>query len=77
MDTSKLQRFRDIAAESQSTIEKYLENPSDRVARIKALHDARNLVTVLEDGDDAFFDRVAQVYAMSGQPDGRNSALVN
>ena len=61
MDSSKLQRFRDIAADSQSTVEKYLENPLDRAARINALRDAKNLVTVLQDGDDAFFDRIAQV----------------
>ncbi|KAF6218498.1 hypothetical protein HO133_005847 [Letharia lupina] len=63
MDSPNLQRLRSIATESQLTVNNYLENPSDRVARVKALRDAKNLVTELQDGDDAFFDRIAQVYA--------------
>lgn len=64
MDSPNLQRLRSIATESQLTVNNYLENPSDRVARVKALRDAKNLVTELQDGDDAFFDRIAQVWGV-------------
>ncbi|KAF6229693.1 hypothetical protein HO173_011339 [Letharia columbiana] len=63
MNSPNLQGLRSIAADSQLTVNNYLENPSDRVARVKALRDAKNLVTELQDGDDAFFARIAQVYA--------------
>lgn len=61
MDLPFQQRLREIATDSQSTVENYLANPSDRAARLKALRDARNLVTELQDGDDAFFERIAKV----------------
>lgn len=65
MDAPNLPRLRDLAADSQSTVKKYLENPSDRAAKIKALRDAKSLVTELQDGDDAFFDHIAQVWSVS------------
>ena len=62
MDVLKQQQtLRGIAASSQSTVEHYLASPSDRAARIKALRDAKNLVAELQDGDDAFFERLTQV----------------
>lgn len=61
MDAPNLPRLGDLAADSQSTVKKYLENPSDRTARINALRDAKSLVRELQNGDDAFFDHIAQV----------------
>ena len=61
MAPPKQQRLRENAANSQTTIEHYLANPLDRAARLRALRDAKKLVTELQDGDDAFFDCIAHV----------------
>ena len=68
MDLPNQQTLRTIAAASQSTVERYLDNPSDRAARLKALRDAKNLVSELQNGDDAFFDRLAQVRYRRPEP---------
>ena len=58
------EKVRIAAAKSQSTAEQYLAKPSDRAARINALRDAKSLVTELQDGDDAYSDKFAQVFPL-------------
>ncbi|KAK3173586.1 hypothetical protein OEA41_006918 [Lepraria neglecta] len=55
MDSEQLQSVCSAAEDSCTTVEDYLEKPNDRAARLRALRDAKRLVTELQDKDDALF----------------------
>lgn len=61
MDADHSRAIGDAVKILNRTIGRYLENPSDRSAKIEALRDAKNLVKELQDGDDAFFARIEHV----------------
>ena len=61
MDSEQLPSVRSAAEDSYTTIEHYLEKPSARAARLRALCDAKRLVTELQDKDDALFAPIAHV----------------
>ena len=61
MDKTQYEAVDRAAKASNGSTQRYLESPNDRATRVRALRDARNLVTELQDGDDAFFARMEQV----------------
>lgn len=61
MDADHSKAVGDVLKISNETIDRYLDNPSDRSARIEAFHDAKNLVRELQDGDHAFFGRIEHI----------------
>ena len=61
MDSEQLQSVCSAAKDSCTTVEDYLGKPNDRAARLRALRDAKRLVTELQDKDDALFAPIEHV----------------